>query len=105
VGSHGGVAVLAATTAVAAVVVPIPIVVAAVIVPGAAVVVLARRARGHQGRRQWSGRRFVGVERRWSSSWTGSVQVDFPHHGIRLDVEVGEDGVDVRRRGGRGLRG
>jgi hypothetical protein len=31
--------------------------------------------------------------------------VDFLHHGIRLDVEVGDDGVDIRRRNGRGLRG
>jgi hypothetical protein len=31
--------------------------------------------------------------------------VDFLHHGIRLDVKVGDDGVDVRRRSGRGLRG
>jgi hypothetical protein len=100
-GSHNGVAVLAATTAVAAVVVPI----AVVVVVGAAAIVLARRARRCQGRQQWSGRRFVGVERRRSSSWTEGVQVDFLHHGIRLDVEVGDDGVDVRRRSGRGLRG
>jgi hypothetical protein len=26
--------------------------------------------------------------------------VDFLHHGIRLDLEVGDDGVDVRRRSG-----
>jgi hypothetical protein len=100
-GSHSGVAVLAATTAVAAVVVPI----AVVVVVGAAAIVLARRARRCQGRQQWSGRRFVGVERRRSSSWTEGVQVDFLHHGIRLDVEVGDDGVDVRRRSGRDLRG
>jgi hypothetical protein len=100
-GSHDGVAVLAATTAVAAVVVPILVVVAAVTIVGAIVVVLARRAR----RRQWSGRCFVGVERCRSSSWTGGVQVDFLHHGICLDVEVGNDGVDVRQRSGRGLRG
>jgi hypothetical protein len=31
--------------------------------------------------------------------------VDFLHHGIRLDVEVVNDDVDVRRRSGRGLRG
>jgi hypothetical protein len=31
--------------------------------------------------------------------------VDFLHHGIRLDMEVGDDGVDVRRKSGRGLRG
>jgi hypothetical protein len=31
--------------------------------------------------------------------------VDFLHHGIRLDVEVGDNGVDVLRRSGRGLRG
>jgi hypothetical protein len=31
--------------------------------------------------------------------------VDFLHHGIHLDVEVGDDGVDVRQRSGRGLRG
>jgi hypothetical protein len=84
--SHGGVAVLAATTAVVAVVV------AVVTVAGAAAVVLSRRAR----RRQWSGRCFVGVERCRSNSWTGGVQVDFLHHGIHLDVEVGDDGVDVR---------
>jgi hypothetical protein len=52
VGSHGGVAVLAAATAIVAVVVPIPVVVAIVTVAGAAAVVLARR---RQGRRQWSG--------------------------------------------------
>jgi hypothetical protein len=103
VGSHGRVAVLVAITTVAAIVVPIPIVVAAV--AGAATVVFARRARWRQGRRQWSGRRFVGVERRRSSSWIGGVQVDFLHHGIRLDVEVGDDGVDVRQRSGRSLRG
>jgi hypothetical protein len=57
--SHSGVAVLAATTAVAAVVVPIPVVVAA----GAAAVVLAKRVRWRQGRWQWSGWRFVRVER------------------------------------------
>jgi hypothetical protein len=105
VGSHGGVVVLAATTAVTAVVVPISVVVAAVTVVGTAGVVLARRARRHKGRRQWSGRRFVGVERRRSSSWIGGVQVDFLHHGIRLDVEVGNDGVDVRWRSGHGLHG
>jgi hypothetical protein len=104
-GSHGGVAVLAATTAVAAVVVPIPVVVAAVTGAGAAAVVLARRARRRQGRRQWSGRHFVGVERRRRSSWTGGVQVNFLHHGIHLDVEVGNDGVDIRRRSGRGRCG
>jgi hypothetical protein len=93
--SHGGVAVLAATTAIAAVVVPIPVVVAVVTV---AAVVLVRWARRRQGWRQWSGRRFVGVECRRSSSWTEGVQVDFLHHGIHLDVEVGDDGVDVRRR-------
>jgi hypothetical protein len=103
--SHGGVVVLAATTAVAAVVVPIPVVVVAVTIAEVAAVVLAGRARRRQGRRQSSGRRFVGVERRRSSSWTGGVQVDFLHHGIRLDVEVGDDGVNVRRRSGRGLRG
>jgi hypothetical protein len=108
VGNHGGVttavstivAVLAATTAVAAVV-PMPVVVAAVTVAGAAAVVLARRVR----RRQWSGQCFVGVERCRSSSWTGGVQVDFLHHGIRLNVELGDDGVDVRQRSGRDLRG
>jgi hypothetical protein len=116
VGKHGGVAggvatavstivvVLAATTAVATVVVPMPVVVVAVTVAGAAAVVLARRARQHQRRRQWSGQNFVGVERRRSSSWTRGVQVDFLHHGICLDVEVGDDGVDVRRRSGCGLR-
>jgi hypothetical protein len=31
--------------------------------------------------------------------------VDFLHHDIRLDGEVGDDGGDVRRRSGRGLRG
>jgi hypothetical protein len=31
--------------------------------------------------------------------------VDFLHHGIRLNVEVGDDGVDVRRRSGCGLCG
>jgi hypothetical protein len=31
--------------------------------------------------------------------------VDFLHHGIRLDVEVGDDGVDVRQRSGRSLHG
>jgi hypothetical protein len=110
VGNHGGVTggvatavstivvVLATTTAVAAVVVPMLVVVAAVTVVGVAAVVLARR-------QQWSGHRFVGVERRQSSSWTGGVQVDFLHHGIRLDVEVGDDGVDVRRRSGHSLRG
>jgi hypothetical protein len=108
--NHGGVAggvatavstiivVLAATTAVAAVVVPMPVVVAIITDAGAAVVVFARR-------RQWSRQRWVGVERRRSSSWTGGVQVDFLYHGICLDVEVGDDGVDVRRRSGRGLRG
>jgi hypothetical protein len=105
VGSHGGVVVFVATTVVAVVVVPIPIVVAAITVAGTAVVVLARRARRRQGWRQWSGRHFIGVEHRWSSSLTGGVQVDFLHHGIRMDVEVGDDGVDVRRRSGRGLRG
>jgi hypothetical protein len=105
VGSHGGVVVLAATTAVAAVVVPISVVVAAVTNARAAAVVLARRVRRRQGRRQWSERHFIGVERRRSSSWTGGVQGDFLHHGIRLDVEVGDDGVDVRYRSGRGLRG
>jgi hypothetical protein len=55
------------------------------------VVVLARRAR----RRQWSEQCFVRVERRQSSSWTGGVQVDVLHHGIRLDGEVGDDGGDV----------
>jgi hypothetical protein len=91
VGSHGRVAVLVATTTVAAIVVPIPVVVAAVTVTvaGAAAVVFARRARRRQGRH------FVGVERHRSSSWIGGVQVDFLHHGIRLDVEVGDDGVDV----------
>jgi hypothetical protein len=68
---------------------PLPVAVAAVTVDKAAAVVLARR-------RQWSEQRFVGVERRWSSSWIGGVQMDFLHHGIRLDVEVGDDGVDVR---------
>jgi hypothetical protein len=29
----------------------------------------------------------------------------FPHHDICLDVEDGDNGVDVRRRSGRGLRG
>jgi hypothetical protein len=90
VGSHGGVVILAANTVVAAVVV------AAVTVAGAAAVVLARRARRRQGRWQWSGRRFVGVECRRSSSWTGGVQADFLHRGIRLDVEVDDDGVDIR---------
>jgi hypothetical protein len=32
-------------------------------------------------------------------------RMDFLHHVICLDVEVGDDGVDVRRRSGRGLRG
>jgi hypothetical protein len=105
VGSHGGVVVLAATTVVVEVVVHIPVVVAIITVARAANVVLARRARRHQGRRQWSGWHFVGVEHRRSSNWTGGVQVDFLHHGIRLDVEVDDDGVDVRRRSGRGLRG
>jgi hypothetical protein len=112
-GNHDGVAtagstivaVRAATTAVAAVVVPMLVVVAAVTVAGAAAVVLARRVRRRQRRRQWSGQRFVGVEHCRSSSWTGGVQVDFLHHGICLDVEVGDDGVDVRRRSGHGLRG
>jgi hypothetical protein len=31
--------------------------------------------------------------------------VDFLHHGICLDVEVGDDGVDVRWRTGHSLRG
>jgi hypothetical protein len=31
--------------------------------------------------------------------------VNFLHHDIHLDVEVGDDGVDVRQRSGRGLRG
>jgi hypothetical protein len=31
--------------------------------------------------------------------------VNFLHYGIRLDVEVGDDGVDVRQRSGRGLCG
>jgi hypothetical protein len=31
--------------------------------------------------------------------------VDFLHHGIRLNVEVGDDDVDIRRRSDRGLRG
>jgi hypothetical protein len=31
--------------------------------------------------------------------------VDFLHHGIRLDVEVDDDGVDVQRRSGHDLRG
>jgi hypothetical protein len=31
--------------------------------------------------------------------------VDFLHHGIRLDVEVGDDGVNVRRRSNHGLHG
>jgi hypothetical protein len=31
--------------------------------------------------------------------------VDFLHHGIRLDVEVGDNGVNVRRRSGHGLHG
>jgi hypothetical protein len=31
--------------------------------------------------------------------------MDFLYHGIRLDVEVGDDGVDIRQRSGRGLRG
>jgi hypothetical protein len=66
-GSHGGVAVCVATTAVAAVVVPILVVVANVTIAGAAAVVLARQVRRHQGRC------FVGVEHRWSSSWTGGV--------------------------------
>jgi hypothetical protein len=113
VGNHDGVAttvstsvaVLAATTAIAAVVIPMPVVVAAITVAGAIAVVLARRARRRQRWQQWSGQRFVGLERHRSSSWTGGVQVDFLHHGIRLDVEVGDDGVDVRQRSGRGLRG
>jgi hypothetical protein len=92
VGNHGGV-----TTAVSTIVA----VLAAVTVAGAAAVVLARRVR----RRQWSGQCFVGVERCRSSSWTGGVQVDFLHHGIRLNVELGDDGVDVRQRSGRDLRG
>jgi hypothetical protein len=96
------VTVLATTTAVVALVVPMSVVVAAVTVAGAAAVVLARWARRRQRRRQWSGQCFVGVERRWSSSWTEGVQVDFLHHGICLDVEVGDDGVGVRRRGDRG---
>jgi hypothetical protein len=105
VGSHGGVAALVATTVVAAVVIPIPVVVAAVTVVGTAAVVLARRARRRQGWRQWSGRCFVGVEHRRSSNWTGDVQVDFLHHGNRLDVEVDDDGVNIRWRSGRDLRG
>jgi hypothetical protein len=105
VGSHGGVVVLAATTVIATVVIPILIVVATVTVVETAVVVLARQAMRRQGRRQWSERRFVGVERRQSSSWTGGVQVDFLHHGIRLNVKVDDDGVDVRQRSGRGLYG
>jgi hypothetical protein len=117
VGNHGGVAggvatavstivaVLAVITAVATVVVPMSVVVAAVTVARAVVVVLARRARRRQRRRQWSGQYFVGVERRRSSSWTRGVQVDFLHHGIRLDVEAGDDGVDVRQRSGHGLCG
>jgi hypothetical protein len=31
--------------------------------------------------------------------------VDFLHHGIRLDVEVDNDGVDVQRRSGHDLHG
>jgi hypothetical protein len=31
--------------------------------------------------------------------------VDFLHHDIRLDGEVGDDGGDVRRRSSHGLRG
>jgi hypothetical protein len=31
--------------------------------------------------------------------------VDFLHHGIHLDVEVGDDGVNVQQRSGHGLRG
>jgi hypothetical protein len=58
---------LVTTTAVAAVVVP------AITVAGAAAVVLARRVRRCQKRRQWRGHRFVGVERRRSSSWTRGV--------------------------------
>jgi hypothetical protein len=42
VGSHGSVAIFAATTAVVAIVVPIPVVVAAITVVGAAAIVLAR---------------------------------------------------------------
>jgi hypothetical protein len=42
VGSHGSVAIFAATTAVVAIVVPIPVVVVAITVAGATVVVLAR---------------------------------------------------------------
>jgi Flp pilus assembly protein TadB len=80
VGNHSGVAggvatavstfvvVLAATTVVVAVVLPMPVVVAVVTVAEAADVVLARRVRRRQRRRQWSGQRFVGVERRRSSS-------------------------------------
>jgi hypothetical protein len=30
--------------------------------------------------------------------------VDFLHHGIHLDVEVSDDGVNVGRRSGHGLR-
>jgi hypothetical protein len=67
--------------------------------------VLARRARWRQGWRHWSGQCFVGVECRRSSSWTGGVQVDFLHHGIRLDVEADDDGVDVSRRSGRSICG
>jgi hypothetical protein len=111
VGNHGGVAtavctivaILATTTAIAVVVVPMLVVVAAVTVVGAAAVVLARWARQRQRRQQWSRQCFVGVERRRSSSWTRGVQVDFLHHGIRLDVEVGDNGVDVRQRSDRSL--
>jgi hypothetical protein len=31
--------------------------------------------------------------------------VDFLHHGIHLDVKVGDDGVVIRWRSGRGLHG
>jgi hypothetical protein len=111
--SHSGVVVLATTTAVAAVVVPISVIVAVVTVAEAAAVILARRVRRRKGRRQWSRRCFVGVEHCRSSSWTGGIQLNFLHHGIRwmwklvmmvstYDGEV----VAVSRRGsGDQLRG
>jgi hypothetical protein len=40
----------------------------------------------------------------WSRA-PSEQQLDFLHHGIRLDGEVGDDGGDVRLRSGRSLCG